>query len=206
MRLSIPKFDVAHFFLCRILSVISKKKLPGRTSNCVAGFAKQVVLFAVQKVTCRPLRGGAATPLFRFAKGSQGDIVYIMTMNKRTKRIEIRLTEAEYAHITSKAESYNSIGQYIRCAIKEYSNVDARQKLRLIENLGNFYRESRSELSHIGGNLNQSVKRANELAISGLLNSTYISQILMPEIVKTRKVMDSLQRQLLSLTKKATTI
>lgn len=127
-------------------------------------------------------------------------------MNQRTKRIEIRLTEVEYSHIKSKAESYNSIGQYIRSAIKEYSDVDAKQKLRLIEDLGNFYRESRSDLSHIGGNLNQSVKRANELAVAGLLSGSYISQVLMPEIVKTRKVLDSLQRQLSSLTKKATSL
>ena len=155
-------------------------------------------------MTCRPLRDGAAQPLFRFAKGSLGDIKYKMTMNRRTKRIEIRLTEAEYSLITTKAECYNSIGHYIRSAIKEYSDVDAKQRLRLIQDLGDFYRESRSDLSHIGGNLNQSVKRANELAVSGLLSGSYISQVLMPEIVMTRKVLDSMQRQLLSLTKKAT--
>lgn len=127
-------------------------------------------------------------------------------MNRRTKRIEIRLTEAEYAHITKKAESYNSIGHYIRSAIKEYSDIDAKQKLRLLADLGNFYRESRTDLAHIGGNLNQSVKRANELAVAGLLSGSYISQVLVPEIEKTRKSLDSFHRQLLSLTKKASSI
>lgn len=127
-----------------------------------------------------------------------------MTTDRRTKRIEIRLTEAEYTYIKNKSTHCTSIGQYIRAAIKEYSDIDARQRLQLIEELGNFYREVRNELSHIGGNLNQSVKRANELGVAGLLSDSYISNVLMPEIANTRRVLDSLCQQLLSLTKKAT--
>ncbi len=127
-------------------------------------------------------------------------------MNRRTKRIEIRLTEEEYTFIKSHVLNYSSIGHYIRCAIKEYSDTTAKQKLQLLNDLGNFYRESRIDLSHIGGNLNQTVKRANELAVAGLLSGSYISQILMPEIAKTKKVLETFHRQLLSLTKKASSI
>ena len=127
-------------------------------------------------------------------------------MKQRTQYIQIRVTEEEARLIREKSTAYSSISHFVRSAISEFSNIDVKQKLRLIEDLGNFYRESRSDLSHIGGNLNQSVKRANELAVSGLLSGSYISQVLMPEIVKTRKVLDYMQRQLLSLTKKATSL
>lgn len=127
-------------------------------------------------------------------------------MKQRTQFIQIRVTEEEARLIREKSTAYSSISHFVRSAISEFSNIDVKQKLRLLEELSNFYRESRTDLAHIGGNLNQSVKRANELAIAGLLSSSYISQVLFPEIEKTRKALDSFHRQLLSLTKKASSI
>ena len=43
------KICVVQFFANWVLSVISERKIPGRISNCVAGFAKQVVLLSLQK-------------------------------------------------------------------------------------------------------------------------------------------------------------
>lgn len=127
-------------------------------------------------------------------------------MKQRTKYIQIRVTEEEAQLIRDKSAAYSSISHFIRSAIAEYSNIDAKQRLQLIDDLGKFYRENRNELSHIGGNFNQSVKRANELSVAGLLSGTYISEVLMPEIIRVGKFLDSINRQLLSLTKKATTL
>ncbi len=127
-------------------------------------------------------------------------------MKQRTKYIQIRVTEEEAKLIKDKSASYSSISHFVRSAIAEYSDITAKQKLQLLNDLGNFYRESRIDLSHIGGNLNQTVKRANELAVAGLLSGSYITQILMPEITKTKKVLETFHRQLLSLTKKASSI
>lgn len=127
-----------------------------------------------------------------------------VTMNRRTKRIEIRLTEDEAAFIKEKSSSYSSVGHYIRSAIAEYSDINAKQKLQLLNDLGEFYQKFQNELSWAGGNLNQSVKRANELSVAGLLSGTYISEVLMPTIADVRKTLDAMKRELLIVTKKAT--
>ena len=125
-------------------------------------------------------------------------------MNRRTKRIEIRLTEDEATFIKEKSSSYSSVGHYIRSAIAEYSDINAKQKLQLLNDLGEFYQKFQNELSWAGGNLNQSVKRANELSVAGLLSGTYISEVLMPTIADVRKTLDAMKRELLIVTKKAT--
>lgn len=124
-------------------------------------------------------------------------------MNRRTKRIEIRLTEDEYASIKGKSALYSSVGHYIRSAIKEYSDINAKEKLRLLNDLGEFYRKFRVELSHISGNLNQSIKRANELSVAGLLSAPYVSEVLKPSVDSTRATLDAINRELLNVMKKA---
>ena len=123
-------------------------------------------------------------------------------LRNRTKRIEIRLTEDEYVRIKKQSASFGSVGHYIRSAIKEFSDINAKQKLDLLNELGNYYQEYRDDLSHISGNLNQSVKRANELAIAGLLTSSYISQVLMPQIDSTKNTLGLLNRELMKITEK----
>lgn len=124
-------------------------------------------------------------------------------LQNRTRRIEIRLTEDEYAHIKKQSISFGSVGHYIRSAIKEFSDINAKQRLDLINELGDYYYEYKDKLSHISGNLNQSVKRANELAIAGLLSAPFISQVLIPAIESTKKDLGALHQELIKITKKA---
>lgn len=125
-------------------------------------------------------------------------------MNQRTKYFQLRLTPEEYASLKEKSASYTSVSHYIRSAIAEYSDINAKRKLQLLNELGEFYRKFQNELSWAGGNLNQSVKRANELSVAGLLSGTYISEVLMPAISDVRKTLDTMKRELLIVTKKAT--
>lgn len=60
-----------------------------------------------------------------------------------------------------------------------------------------------NELSWAGGNLNQSVKRANELAVAGLLAPEYIQEVLMPTILDTRKTLNEIKKDLDAVTRKA---
>ena len=69
-----------------------------------------------------------------------------------------------------------------------------------MQELGSFYRRYQSELSHIGGNLNQAVKRANELAVAGLLPPSYIREALLPLIRDTQETVNGIKRQLDILT------
>lgn len=124
-------------------------------------------------------------------------------MTQRTKYFQLRLTQEEYDFLKAKSASYSSVSHYIRSAVKEYSDIGAKQKLQLLKELSSFYRRFQDELSWAGGNLNQSVKRANELAVAGLLSPAYITEVLMPSITSTRKTLESLKQELLNVTKKA---
>ena len=125
-------------------------------------------------------------------------------MNQRTKHFQLRLTPDEANRLKEKAASYPSVSCYIRTALKEYSDVNAKQRLELINDLGAFYRKFQNELSWAGGNLNQSVKRANELSVTGLFSQAYLQEVLVPVIMDTRKALNEIKRELYAVTKKAT--
>ena len=113
-------------------------------------------------------------------------------MNQRTKHFQLRLTPDEANRLKEKAASYPSVSCYIRTALKEYSDVNAKQRLELINDLGAFYRKFQNELSWAGGNLNQSVKRANELSVTGLFSQAYLQEVLLPVIMDTRKTLNEI--------------
>ena len=125
-------------------------------------------------------------------------------MTQKTKYIKVRMTPEEQSTLKEKLkEKKMTIATYVRSAMAEYSNTDAKQRLELINNLGAFYRKFRDELSWAGGNLNQSVKRANELAVAGLLPPSYIREVLMPVILETQKTLNDIKRDLEAVTRKA---
>lgn len=122
---------------------------------------------------------------------------------QRTKVFQLRLTPDEAALLKEKSEPYGSVSHYIRCAVAEYSNIHVRQRLELIQELGMFYRKFRNELSWAGGNLNQSVKRANELSVAGLLPPSYVREVLLPAILEPQRILNGIKRELDVVTQKA---
>ena len=125
-------------------------------------------------------------------------------MNHRTKYFQLRLTPEEYETLRSKAEKYNSISEYIRTALQEFSDIDTQQRIEMMTVLGKFYQDYNNRLSWTGSNLNQAVKRANELSIAGLLTGAYIRTVLLPVIQETNTLISEIKRQLLTITKTAT--
>jgi len=128
----------------------------------------------------------------------------IKQWKNKTKYIKVRLTADEVRQYKEKAAAYGSVSHYIRCAVAECSNVNAKQRLELINELGAFYRKYRDRLSWAGGNLNQSVKRANELAIAGKLAPYYIDHVLLPVIKETQVSINEIKATLDNVTRKAT--
>ena len=118
----------------------------------------------------------------------------------RNKYIKLRMTSEEVREFKEKSAEYKTVSHYVRKALEEYSNVSVRQQLELMQELGSFYRRYQGELSHIGGNLNQAVKRANELAVAGLLPPSYIREVLLPLIRDTQETVNGIKRQLDILT------
>lgn len=95
----------------------------------------------------------------------------IKTMkNKKSKHITLRLAPEEFAAITEKLPPHVSVSHYIRSALKEYSGSGAKRKLDLMKKLYDFYQSYQVELSHVSSNLNQAMKRENELAKAGILS------------------------------------
>ena len=62
-------------------------------------------------------------------------------MNHRTKYFQLRLTPEEYETLRSQAEKYNSVSEYIRTALQEFSDIDTQQRIEMMTVLGKFYQD-----------------------------------------------------------------
>ena len=52
-------------------------------------------------------------------------------MKQRTERFEMRLTPEEAAGIREKSKRYHSVSNFIRMAVNEFSDTDAKTRLEL---------------------------------------------------------------------------
>ena len=106
-------------------------------------------------------------------------------MKNKTMRLEIRLTEEEAKIIRQKATRYGgNASALIRAAVIKFDDRKARSKLEMMAALLSFYKTYQQQLSWLGGNFNQSMRRANELAIDGKLSSDYFQNIIVPKTVE----------------------
>lgn len=113
-------------------------------------------------------------------------------MEKRTNRIEILFTDSELERLKERSKGFSSISSYIRLAIAEFSDKDMKRRMEAVELMTSFYRRHKDELGWAGGNLNQAMKRANELAVAGLMNETYYKELLLPSIQKIKEAIDKM--------------
>lgn len=88
-------------------------------------------------------------------------------------------------------------------AVREYSDIDARKKLDMIKDLTELCVKFRDGLAWAGGNLNQAMKHANELAKVDLLTKDYMMNTVLPAVVSTEKIVKEVRLQLIDLAKKA---
>lgn len=124
-----------------------------------------------------------------------------MRKNK-TSYIKVRMTPEEVSRYKEKASAYPNLSDYVRTALEEYSNVNAKRKIELTKELIKLYQEYKVEFSHLGGNLNQSVKLANELNKVGKLRPEQIAGIL-SVLSKWQKMLESFGKDLKYLMLKA---
>lgn len=123
--------------------------------------------------------------------------------NQRTKVFQLRLTSDELLNLKEKAVPYQSVSNYIRQAVQEFTHVDVRQQIEMMQDLRAFYRKFQNELSWAGSNLNQSVKRANELAVAGLLAPSYVYEVMLPSIQDMQDTLNKLKEDLELLHRKS---
>ena len=113
---------------------------------------------------------------------------------QKTKYIKVRMTLEEVEQFKKKAKEYKTVR-----ALEEYSNMNIRQQIELMNDLGAFYRKYQNELSWAGSNLNQAMKRANELSVAGLLAPGYLRKVLLPTIQETQHTLTLIKRELETL-------
>ena len=161
--------------------------------------------FVLTRVTCRLLRNGAmciAVSLRERGVQGTGQLKLANMKNQKTKVFQLRLTSDELLGLKEKSVPYQSVSNYIRKAVEEFSNVNVKQQIELMQDLNTFYKSFQNELSWAGSNLNQSVKRANELAVAGLLAPSYVYEVLTPVILEMQDTLNKLKSDLDRLNQK----
>ena len=116
----------------------------------------------------------------------------------------MRLTPEEIAGIREKSKRYHSVSNFIRMAVNEFSDTDAKTRLELCNDTARLCRRFQDELSWMGSNLNQTVKRANELAVAGMLTESYFKDILTPMIENVARLVKSIKEEQAHIAIKAT--
>jgi hypothetical protein len=117
-------------------------------------------------------------------------------MEKKTRRLEIRLTKKEYNLIQKKGVNYPTKTSMILEAVRQLGDQNARQKLAVLAEMTALYKQYQQQLSWMGSNLNQAVKRANELAFSNELTVPYFQQILSPKVQEVEGLLIEIKERL----------
>ena len=118
-------------------------------------------------------------------------------MKKKCIRLEIRLTEDESQMFQNKAKNYGgNVSAMVRDAVRRFDDKRTRGKIETMEALLQFYKKYQQQLSWLGGNFNQCMHRANELAIEGALNESYFRCILIPETRNAIQAIRSIKAEL----------
>ena len=118
------------------------------------------------------------------------------------KRIEIYLSPKDAALFEKKAKLYKNWGPFIRDAVKQFNDIATLRRIDALNEMTALYKKYQHELSRIGGNLNQTVKRANELSIIGKLDQFYYDNLLYPRIMEIQELICEIKDEQQEIVKK----
>lgn len=115
----------------------------------------------------------------------------------RTIIFKVRLTQEELQLFQKKAENYGgNASAMVRDAVRLLDDKGVRGQVKSMNALISFYKTYQQQLSWLGGNFNQSMHRANELAIAGELSPDYFSSVLLPKTKEAISVIRQLKSEL----------
>ncbi|KWW33037.1 MAG: hypothetical protein F083_2564 [bacterium F083] len=103
-------------------------------------------------------------------------------MDKRTIVCKVRLTPEEHDLFQGKAQGYGNVSAMIRDAVRQFNDLGTIRRLEALNEMTALFRKYQQDLSWLGGNFNQSMKRANELAIGHELRQEYYDQVILPQV------------------------
>ena len=125
-------------------------------------------------------------------------------MEQRTKRLWIRLSPEEEALFRRKAARYKTVSQMVRDAVSQFDDTATHGKLDALRQMTALYHKYQQDLSWLGGNFNQTMKRANELAIGQELTPQFFEQVLYPQVTEILKLLNSIKREQHDIAKQLT--
>ena len=125
-------------------------------------------------------------------------------MEQRTKRLWIRLSPEEETLFRHKATRYKTVSQMVRDAVSQFDDTATHGKLDALRQMTALYRKYQQDLSWLGGNFNQTMKRANELAIGQELTPQFFEQVLYPQVTEILKLLNSIKREQHDIAKQLT--
>ena len=125
-------------------------------------------------------------------------------MEQKTKRLWIRLSPDEEALFRRKAARYKTVSAMVRDAVRQFDDTATRGKIDAINRMTDLYLKHQQELSWLGGNFNQTVKRANELAIGQQLTPQFIEQVLYPQVEQIQTLLHDIKREQHQIAKQLT--
>ena len=116
-------------------------------------------------------------------------------MEKKTKRLWIRLSPEEEALFKRKAAHYSTVSAMVRDAVKQFDDTATVGQIDALNKMTDLYLKFQQDLSWLGGNFNQTMKRANELAIAQELTPQFFEQVLYPQVTEIQKLINSVKRE-----------
>lgn len=103
-------------------------------------------------------------------------------MKNKTITYRVRLTPDEYAFFKQKASHYQNVSAMVRDAVRQFNDIATVRKIEALNEMTALFRKYQQDLAWLGGNFNQAMKRANELAIGGELTQGYYENVLMQQL------------------------
>jgi len=120
-----------------------------------------------------------------------------MNDTNRNNVCKVRLNDEELRLFQKKAQSYGgNTSALIRDAVARFDDKRTRGRIEAMATLLSFYTKYQQQLSWLGGNFNQVMHRANELAIDDKLSENYFRKVIMPEAQATLKAIRGIKTEL----------
>ena len=101
---------------------------------------------------------------------------------RRIYRLELRLNDEERKLFERKSARYQTMSSMVRDAVSQFNDVQTKGKIEAMTQLKSVCTRYDQRLGWLGSNLNQAQHRANELALAGQLQPSYLQQVLVPKI------------------------
>ena len=125
-------------------------------------------------------------------------------MERKTKRLWIRISAQDAELIKQKAVNYKTVSSMIWDAIKQFDDTGTKRKIAALNEMTALYKKYQQDLAWMRGNFNQVVKRANELAIANELTLPYFEKVLYPQIMGLQKLLTAVKKEQHQIVKRLT--